>query len=208
MTNQPNTAIGDTKLYRVIYADPPWKRNQLGSRGAINHYKLMDLDAIKGMAPAIQALSATDAVLLLWVTNSGLQDGLDVVKAWGFRYVGNAVWDKYLMGLGEHFRGSHELLLVGVKGRAKARFHGQKSVLQFPRTAHSAKPTEMASLIERMYEGPYLELFARRPPNSIEDWDWWGDECDATISLAPWGYPVPSDKNLTTPGKEVEDVRA
>lgn len=202
MTNpNPDPAGAAFKRHGVVYGDPPWKRNQLSSRGAINHYKLMDLDAIKDMAPAIQALSADNAVLLLWATNSGLQDGLDVVKAWGFRYVGNAVWDKYQMGLGEHFRNTHELLLVGVKGRVKAKFHGQKSVLQFSRMAHSVKPTEMVNVIERMYDGPYLELFARRRPNSLQDWSWWGDEVDANISLAAWGYPVPSDSNVAA-GKD------
>lgn len=191
-TNQPTraaTAAGAIRKFKVIYADPPWDIAQAGARGAANHYDLMTLDRIKQMPVA--ALAADNATLLLWTTNAALPGALEVMKAWGFEYKTNAVWDKYYMGLGNYFRGSHEILLHGVRGRAPFKFRGQRSTLLFPRQDHSRKPEEMIPLIERVLDGPYLELFARQRPNSRRDWSVWGNEIESDISIP--GYPVPSD---------------
>ncbi len=191
-TKQPKNAEPHeegSRRFPVICADPPWDFGQTGSRGAIKHYDLMTLEDIKAMP--IADLAAENSTLLLWVTNAALPAGLEVMKAWGFRYVTNAVWDKYYMGLGNYFRGSHELLLHGVRGKAPFKFHGQRSTLLFPRTEHSAKPSEMVPMIERILDGPYLELFARRRPNSHADWSVWGNEIDSDIIIP--GYPVRSD---------------
>lgn len=185
-TEAPNPFIRPEK-FSVIYADPPWKPGQTGKRGASQKYNLMTTKDICKMP--VGDLAADNSVLLLWVVNNGLQDGLDVMKAWGFEYVTNAVWDKYYMGLGNHFRGSHELLLLGVRGSVKPKFRGQKSVFQEPRLEHSTKPGEIAVKIMRMYDGPYLELFARRRPDSLQDWAVWGNEQASDVCLK--GYPVP-----------------
>ncbi len=193
-TNQPEAANpSEGGTYRVVYADPPWDIAQLGARGASKHYDLMNLEDIKGMGEAVQALAADDSVLLLWVTNGALPAGLAVMEAWGYRYVSNAAWDKYYMGLGNYVRNSHELLLLGIRGKVTPNFRGQRSVLHFPRMDHSVKPAEMYPMIERLFDGPYLELFARARPNSSSDWSVWGNELDSDVSLARWGYPVPSD---------------
>ena len=178
-----------SKKFKVVYADPPWDIAQTGARGAINHYEVMNLEDIKAMP--IGELADDNATLLLWVTNAALPAGLEVMKAWGFEYKTNAAWDKYYMGLGNYFRGSHELLLHGTRGKAPFKFRGQRSTLLFPRTEHSAKPAEMIPLIERVLDGPYLELFARQRPNSHGDWSVWGNEIESDISIT--GYPVPSD---------------
>ena len=178
-----------SKKFKVIYADPPWDIQQKGARGAVQHYDLMTLDRIKKMPVA--GLADENATLLLWVTNGALPAGLEVMKAWGFDYKTNAAWDKYYMGLGLYFRGSHELLLHGTRGKAPFKFRGQRSTLQFPRQEHSRKPEEMIPLIERVLDGPYLELFARQRPNSHRDWSVWGNEIESDIVIA--GYPVPSD---------------
>jgi N6-adenosine-specific RNA methylase IME4 len=176
--------------FSVIYADPPWTFGQSGERGAASKYDLMSLDDIKAMP--IAELAADNATLLLWVTNNSLAAGLEVMRAWGFTYKTNLVWDKYYLGLGNYFRGSHEILLHGVRGRAPFAFHSQRSVVQFPRTVHSSKPAEMIPLIERVLPGErYLELFARTRPNSFSDWSVWGNEIDSDFAIP--GYPIPSD---------------
>lgn len=177
------------KKFKVIYADPPWDIAQKGTRGAIQKYDLMTLEDIKAMP--IADLADENSTLLLWVTNAALPAGLDVMKAWGFEYKTNAAWDKYYMGLGNYFRGSHELLLHGTRGKAPFKFRGQRSTLMLPRTEHSAKPAEMIPLIERVLDGPYLELFARHRPNSRADWSVWGNEIESDLTIP--GYPVPSD---------------
>lgn len=189
----PDPTQGSSGQAKVIYADCPWDVSQKGERGAVKHYDLMTLDEIKGMGEAVKHLAAENSVLLLWVTNGALPAGLEVMKAWGFRYVGNAAWDKYFMGLGNYVRNSHELLLIGVRGKIAVKHRGTKSVMHFPRMEHSVKPAEMYPWIERLFDGPYLELFARTRPNSKSDWSVWGNEIESDVSLAPWGYPVPSD---------------
>ncbi len=194
-SNQPPVDVSSagSKLFRLVYADPPWDISQVGPRGAGRHYDLMTLEAIKGMGDAVNALTAPDCAVLLWVTNGALPAGLAVLEAWGYRYVSNVAWDKYYMGLGNYIRNSHELLLLGVRGKVQVKYRGQRSVLHFPRMDHSVKPAEMYPMIERLFDGPYLELFARQRPNSRAEWSVWGNEIDADVSLAPWGYVVPSD---------------
>lgn len=190
------------KRFKVIYADPPFPTAQQGARGAIKHYDLMSIDEIKAMP--ICDLADDNATLLLWVTNAALPAGLEVMRAWGFDYKTNAAWDKYYMGLGNYFRGSHELLLLGTRGRPQPwKFRGQRSTLHFPRQEHSRKPEEMIPLIERILpDGPYLELFARSRPNSLSDWSVWGNEIESDISIPD--YPVPSDFARQTFDGELE----
>ncbi|MCL4414552.1 MAG: hypothetical protein M1522_07380, partial [Actinobacteria bacterium] len=65
------------------------------------------------------------------------------------------------------------------------------------------KPEEQYAVIERISDGPYLELFARRRPASKAGWSVWGNEIDADIVIP--GYPIPSDKR---PGRRRGDAEA
>ena len=72
------------KKYKTVMADPPWDINQRGKynrRSAESHYELMPVDRIKAMPVA--SLCEENAHLYLWVPNGLLQEGLDVIKAWG-----------------------------------------------------------------------------------------------------------------------------
>lgn len=178
-----------TKRFAVIYCDPPTPTAQQGARGAINHYPLMTFDELKAMPVA--DLAAENSTLLLWTTNAAMAESLELMKSWNFVYKTNAIWWKGYMGLGNYFRNDHEILLHGVRGKAPFKFHGQRSTFLFPRQDHSHKPEEMIPLIERILDGPYLEMFARQRPNSHADWTVWGNEVKSGISIP--GYPVPSD---------------
>ena len=178
-----------TKKFSVIYADPPWDIAQQGARGAVKHYDLMTLDRIKAMPVA--DLAADNSTLLLWTTNAAVPQALEVMKSWNFLYKTNAIWWKGYMGLGNYFRNDHEILLHGVRGKAPFKFHGQRSTFVLPRQRHSEKPQELIPAIERILDGPYLELFARTRPNSHADWSVWGNEIESDITIP--GYPVPSD---------------
>ena len=99
---------------RTIVADPPWLERGGGQckRGADRHYPLMPTDAIiKLMREVLFMRVEPHAHLYLWVTNNFLPDGLLVGKALGFRYVTNLCWVKDRAGLGQYWRGQHELLL-------------------------------------------------------------------------------------------------
>jgi hypothetical protein len=57
---------------------------------------------------------------------------------------------------------AHEFLLTAIRGDAK-RFndHSLMSWLQCDRGAHSAKPEQVRSFLQRASPGPYLEMFAQ-----------------------------------------------
>ena len=179
--------------YRTIYADPPWWEAGGGKirRGADRHYKLMKTDAIAALPVA--SLAEDDSHLYLWVTNGKLKDGLTVMEAWGWRYVTNIAWGKDRFGLGQYFRGQHELCLFGVRGNLPYRTNpvtGKRAqgrtLILAPRGAHSEKPEEMRSMIQLVSPGPYLELFARK---QTPGWDTWGDEVFCDVQM-------PSDKQV------------
>lgn len=168
-------------MYRTLYADPPWYERGAGriKRGADRHYPLMKTADIKALP--VGELIGDDAHLYLWTTNNFLPDALEVMKAWGFRYVTMISWMKEGgPGLGQYYRGLTEHCLFGVKGRVPFRLleNGKRAqgVTGFtaPRPGeHSKKPEKMRRMIELVSPGPYLELFARsRTPG----WDAWGDE--------------------------------
>jgi ParB/RepB/Spo0J family partition protein len=162
-----------TGRFPVLYADPPWSYQNSGfEMSAAGQYPTMPTPDI--MALPIPDLVTTDAVLFLWATNPLLRDALRVMHAWGFTYKTNLVWVKDRPSAGFYVRGRHELLLVGVRGSfvpvAKPL---PESVVTAPVTTHSAKPPEVYDLIERLYPGPYLELFARQ---RRDGWKAWGNE--------------------------------
>lgn len=173
------------KLYKCITIDPPWNERGGGriKRGAQKHYDLLKSDEI---APVVLRSGvfnpATNAHLYLWVTNNHLKDGIILLDALGFRYVTNLCWTKTVSGIGQYFRGRHELLLFGVRGsgfdvRTARRDIPSSLILDHVREngkrVHSAKPQEFYDLMMERTDGPYLEMFAR---GKRRGWDVWGDE--------------------------------
>lgn len=164
-------------LYDVIYADPPWRYDfaETDNRMIENKYPSMDIEDIK----AIKVPADNNAVLFLWATAPKLIEALDVMKAWGFTYKTNAIWDKEIIGMGYWFRGQHELLLVGIKGNYSPpqQNHRESSVYKERRTEHSKKPIHYYELIEKSFpSGKYLEMFARNKFN--DKWEVWGNQCE------------------------------
>ena len=64
---------------------------------------------------------------------------------------------------------------------------------------HSHKPDEQYARIERLYGGPYLELFAR---HRRDGWDAWGQEAP----VAGERRPGPGRSRATHPLAVVEDA--
>lgn len=194
--------------FDVILADPPWDVQQKGRFGASQHYSLMDLDAIKAMGPAIQALAKPDAHCWLWVTNATLRAGYDVLEAWGFTPRSPLTWVKPVYGLGQYLRNASEHVLLGTRGRAPVQYRSQPTWMFLPRQEHSRKPDELYSVIDRVSgpEAKKLELFARRRPPA-PNWSVWGNEIDSDISLAAYGYPVPSDSVQPPAGEGATEAR-
>ena len=62
---------------------------------------------------------------------------------------------------------------MGTVGKPKRLSKDFKRLIIDKRREHSRKPEETYSRIERLVEGPYLELFARK---TKKNWDSWGDQ--------------------------------
>ena len=167
-------------LYSIIYADPPWQYTPaVKNRKIENHYPTMPLQDICDM----KIPSSKNSVLFLWATASKLPDCLLVMKAWGFQYKSQLSWDKEIIGMGYWFRGQHELLLVGTKGKFSPPKQCDRisSVWREKRTRHSKKPDGIREWISSCYpDVPKLELFARQ---RVEGWDVYGNEVENSISL-------------------------
>jgi N6-adenosine-specific RNA methylase IME4 len=167
------------KKYRVIYADPPWMYDggkPLSDKyGDVQkHYPPMETPAI--CALPVQALASQDCVLFLWATAPKLPEALEVMKAWGFQYKTCIVWDKVKHNFGFYFSVRHELLLIGGRGSStpdnSTGLHD--SVISIERSEkHSEKPEYFRQLIDQMYNGEKIELFARQ---SASNWDVWGNQ--------------------------------
>ena len=184
--------IPPTPRFRTLVADPPWTRHQAGRGsygGAIKHYDLMSLERIKQMPVA--DLAAENACLYLWVTNSNIDEGLEVIKAWGFRYITIFHWIKPKMGVGNYFRNASESCLFAVRGKLSPKCRTQINWLISYPTAHSEKPREFISIVERISSGPYLELFCRRRPARHEKWYCWGNETEGGADIFVPGFSVP-----------------
>lgn len=173
-----HAAVTAGRKYGTIYADPPWQYDNQSTRAATgNHYSGMTVEEI--CALPVSDLAAEDAHLHLWTTNAFLFDCPKIFAAWGFEFKSSFVWVKPQMGIGNYWRNSHEILLTAVRGDAK-RFndHSMMSWLEASRSAHSAKPEQIRTFIERASPGPYLELFARR---QAEGWSAWGNQIEKNL---------------------------
>ena len=174
--------LGQPQQYKTIYADPPWAEYGGGKikRGADRHYPLMKTKAIMDL-PVNELTHSDGCHLYMWVTNNFLSDGLKVIDSWGFRYITNIVWVKDRFGLGQYFRGQHELCLFGVKKGFvlpyKIKENGKRgqcpTIFYAKRGKHSQKPHSMYNIIETVSHAPRIELFAR---NTKFGWDNWGNE--------------------------------
>lgn len=169
------------KKYNIIYADPPWSYKDKKCNGnAISHYNTMNINDLKKMN--INDYADKNCVLFMWVTYPLLQEGLDLIKAWGFKYktIGfqwvklNKKNNKPFFGLGRWTRGNTECCLIATKGKPK-RINNNISQLVFsPIREHSRKPDEVRELIVKLLgDLPRIELFARTTP---QGWDVMGNE--------------------------------
>jgi len=171
--------------YDIIYADPPWSYKVWSKKGkgrsAENHYSTMDKKDIQDLP--IQNIAKENSVLFLWVIAPCLEEGLELIKEWGFTYKTiafnwvkrNKISDSWFWGLGYYTRANSELCLLATKGKTLKRI--SKSVHQVVDDRimrHSEKPdTVRKRIVELFGDLPRIELFARE---QFKGWDCWGNE--------------------------------
>jgi N6-adenosine-specific RNA methylase IME4 len=124
---------------------------------------------------------AADSVLIMWRVASMVPEAYRVAEAWGFTPKAELVWRKVCqvgdpcelpdgtpgeiprvrIGMGWQVRMAHEAAIIATRGRVITRDRSIPSVFDAPSAKHSAKPDAFFRLVERLYPGPYSEIFAR-----------------------------------------------
>lgn len=170
------TAMG-TK-FGTIYADPPWRYDNQGTRAATdNHYDgTMSIEEL--CALPVPEITEEKAHLHLWTTNAFLFDARTILEAWGFEYKSTFIWVKPQMGIGNYWRNSHEIMLMGTKGGLVGLSKSEMSWVECRRGRHSSKPQQVRERIERLSPGPFLELFGRR---NIPGWVVFGNQIEEEL---------------------------
>ncbi len=175
----------NSKKYQIIYADPPWTyrdKGKSGKRGVEYKYQCMGIEDIKNLR--VSEISCDDSILFLWVTFPLLQEGLDVINAWGFTYktIGfnwvkrNKKSNSWFWGMGNWTRASSEICLLATKGKPKRVSASVHSIIDTPIEGHSKKPNVVRDkIIELCGDVPRVELFARE---KVEGWDCIGFDID------------------------------
>jgi N6-adenosine-specific RNA methylase IME4 len=185
--------------FKAILADPPWRFKTYNEEGRkrcpdwkrfkgspARHYETMSANEIAALPVA--EVAADDAVLFMWISWPMLADAMSLIEAWGFTFKTCAFdWMKAriqqidifrddadaLMGMGYWTRANSEPCLLATRGKPKRLHADVRQGIIEPRREHSRKPDCVHARIERLVDGPYLELFARaqRP-----GWTVWGNE--------------------------------
>lgn len=213
--------------FDVIVADNPWSFSDKltmadVARGAEANYNVLNIDALKQLK--VKEIASDDSVLALWVPSSLLQEGLDIMNAWGFRQTQTHIWVKVKQrpfikiltkslktflkqsslanlkelvtilnqeisfdealsfGMGRLFRQTHEICLIGVRGKiyAKLKNRSQRSVHFGINLKHSAKPETLQERLELMFpNSKRLEMFARR---QRANWTCIGNQAPQTMN--------------------------
>jgi N6-adenosine-specific RNA methylase IME4 len=173
--------------YKTILADPPWRfLNRTGKMAPehkrLSRYPTLHLDEIKEIP--VHLVSNKNSHLYLWIPNALLNEGLEVMEAWGFKYKANLIWHKVRKdggpdgrGVGFYFRNTTEIILFGIRGSMRTLQPGrtQVNIIRTQKQEHSRKPDELYNIIESCSPGPYLEIFARGKRKS---WDVFGNQAN------------------------------
>jgi N6-adenosine-specific RNA methylase IME4 len=191
--------------FNLIAADPAWRFSDPlemsdVKRGATAQYKsTMSLQEIVELSYYTRRLAADDSVLVLWVPDSMLEDGLRVMRVWGFQHKQIVTWvktgvdEKRLdpenipedlqmgFGMGRIFRCADEHALIGTRGQPLKLLSDRatRNVFLHPNLKHSAKPDNVMMALDKMFPGASkLEMFARR---TRPGWVSVGNECPSTM---------------------------
>lgn len=178
--------LNDVKeKYSIIYADPPWSYKVWSKKGngrsAESHYHCMEKKDIQDLP--VKEIAADNSVLFLWVTYPCLEEGLELIKAWGFTYKTCAFsWvkmnkkkDTPFVGMGYYTRANNEICLLATKGKPLPRLsRSVEQVILSKIGRHSEKPAEIRDRIVSLFgDLKRIELFAR---TTADGWDCFGNE--------------------------------
>jgi N6-adenosine-specific RNA methylase IME4 len=170
--------------------DPGWYFGTYSPKGrgkcADQKYRCQSLDEIKALP--VGELFKKDAAIALWLTQYGTHWAEPVLLAWSFEPRCMGVWakrtvtdTKWYFGQGKILRSAAEFYMIGVRGKPPVNSKSVRNLIVAKWRGHSVKPDELHTCMEQLYDGPYVELFARR---HYPDWVCRGDQLAAAEAAA------------------------
>ena len=180
----------DYMKYQVVVVDPPWKFSDnltmsKTKRGGASNYDCINTKSLISDIHVHNWIES-DAILALWFPAAMMKDAIYVAESWGFKpkqiytWVKSTKHGKIHFGMGHYFRNSTEYSLIGIKGSPRILSKSYRNIGFAQSISHSAKPECLQDSLEKMFEGPYIELFARRQRNN---WTCVGLECTDGIKI-------------------------
>ena len=190
--------------YDVINIDPPTHFKTFSAfesaKGA--QYPTMDDSWVRAL-PVID-LASSGGLLWMWTTMPKLTVSIDILRAWGFRFVTAGCWHKKTpggataKGTGFVLQSSAEVYLIGAAGHPKYRARPQPGlidtsdtdalfyealagaapeVIEAERREHSRKPDQQYDILDALMgtDVRRCELFARQ---ARPGWEAWGNQVD------------------------------
>ncbi len=175
--------------YDVILADPPWRFETRSTKGEAKspqaQYRTMTMEEIAALPVA--RLGRGDAILMMWACWPSLPQAVEVLRAWGFRYVTGGSWHKRTkhgksgFGTGYTLRSATEPFLIGSLGSPLTANNLRNVIaadgaeIDAENLGHSRKPVQQYELCEQLCPRAlrFIELFSR---SSRAGWDCWGDQ--------------------------------
>lgn len=164
----------------LVVADPPWlyqnNSGLAGSKTAEEHYDCLTMAGIIAHLDQAYDSAADDCYLLCWATWPTLVEAITALPGCRWEYVSGGCWTKWGVdgtpgspGIGYHWRGDSEPLLMLRKGSPKLLGFVRNADVS-PRTPrHSEKPVGwLAELIAALCPegGTVLELYGGMCPTA------------------------------------------
>lgn len=179
--------------HRVIYCDAPWRYENRPPSGSGSDENFPTMSIPELCALPIPAHATPNAAMGFWVPapllyhcsdDSGVPDALQVIRAWDFTAKAQFIWDKVDHVYGNYVSVRHEILILCTRGsctpdRLTPMLDSVVMERKPPNAPHSWKPPIFRQHLERLWDGPYLELFASE---RVDLWTPFGN--DARLSEA------------------------
>lgn len=158
------------KKFQIVLADPPWEyrdKASAGERGSSYKYPILDIEEIKALP--VKKIIDRNCALFLWCPPPHMNICIDVMNAWGFKFVTKAFcWvkrnkksDSWFWGLGHYTRANTEDCWLGMRGRLERKSASVHQVFDDAVMKHSEKPKGVRDRIVGLFgDLPRIELFA------------------------------------------------
>lgn len=178
------------KKHGVIYADPAWAYKMRSDKGykksPQKHYKCMSYEELTALRDDVVFATGEHAVCFMWAVWPMLPQAMALMRHWGFEYKTGGAWHKRsklwtpdckkpksAFGTGFIVRSASEPFLIGTVGQPKIKNKSTRNIIEAAVREHSRKPECVYGMLEKLFDGDYLEMFSR---SNREGWTSWGDE--------------------------------